>query len=191
MSAIWYWVRHGPTHQKGFTGHRDVPADLSDTAALGRLSAYLPEGALIVSSDLIRAVTTADAIAAARHRLPNTPALREFDFGTWDGLTFDTIAARDPDLSRAYWEQPGDIAPPGGESWNAAAARIRPFVDEMNTAHPGRPIIAVAHVGVILTQLCRATGKTPAETLAQHIDNLSVTRLTFGPGAADPVNYRP
>ncbi|MDX5383564.1 MAG: histidine phosphatase family protein, partial [Rhodobacterales bacterium] len=25
-----FWLRHGPTHQKVFTGWRDVPADLSD-----------------------------------------------------------------------------------------------------------------------------------------------------------------
>ena len=33
MTTFW-WVRHGPTHQTAFTGWRDVPADLSDAAAL-------------------------------------------------------------------------------------------------------------------------------------------------------------
>ena len=31
-----WWVRHGPTHEKAMTGWRDVPADLSDTAAIAR-----------------------------------------------------------------------------------------------------------------------------------------------------------
>jgi hypothetical protein len=44
-----------PTHQTTFTGWRDVPADLSDDAALDRLDAYLPPDALVVSSDLNRA----------------------------------------------------------------------------------------------------------------------------------------
>jgi len=51
-----YWVRHGPTHQTAFTGWRDVPADLSDTAALARLDAFLPGDAVVISSDLMRAV---------------------------------------------------------------------------------------------------------------------------------------
>jgi len=62
-------VRHGPTHAKTMVGHADVPADLSDTAALSRLSNYLPE-VPVVSSDLIRASATADAICGARPRLP-------------------------------------------------------------------------------------------------------------------------
>ncbi|WP_226779599.1 histidine phosphatase family protein [Oceaniglobus trochenteri] len=192
MSTTWYWVRHGPTHEKAMTGHRDVPADLSDTQALARLDAWLPRDALILSSDLSRARATADAIAGTRHRLPDAPALREFDFGTWDGMTFDAVAARDPELSRAYWERPGDVAPPGGESWNMAAARVAGVVDAMNAAHPGRAIIAVAHIGVILTQIARATGQTPARALGHRIDNLSVTRITYAaPGTAGPINHLP
>lgn len=190
--AEWFWVRHGPTHEKALTGHRDVPADLSDTEALKRLARHLPAGAVVVSSDLIRAVATADAIAGARPRLRHEPALREFDFGVWDGMTFDRVALRDPVLSRAYWETPGDIAPPGGESWNAAAARIAPCVQAISAAHPGRPVIAVAHFGVILTQIALATGQTPEQALAQRIDTLSVSRVVYGPrGGAGPVNLIP
>jgi hypothetical protein len=63
VARLW-WVRHGPTHQTTFTGWRDVPADLSDGAALDRLDAYLPAHAVLVSSDLLRASATADRISA-------------------------------------------------------------------------------------------------------------------------------
>ena len=81
-----------------------------------------------------------------------------------------------------YWEKPGDVAPPGGESWNAAAARIAPFVDRMNQANPDTDIVAVAHIGVILTQVQRASGETAEACLAHRIDNFSVTRLTCDAG---------
>ncbi|MGL6209472.1 MAG: histidine phosphatase family protein, partial [Paracoccaceae bacterium] len=55
-----FWVRHGPTHAKTMVGWTDLPADLSDTAALDRLKATLPQGAVTISSDLIRATATAD-----------------------------------------------------------------------------------------------------------------------------------
>ena len=71
----WFWIRHGPTHEKNFTGWRDVPADLSDRALIDRLSSYLPSEAVVVSSDLTRSVTTADALAGARPRLPHEPNL--------------------------------------------------------------------------------------------------------------------
>ncbi|MFA5538721.1 MAG: histidine phosphatase family protein [Gemmobacter sp.] len=176
MTRFW-WVRHGPTHQRAFTGWRDVPADLSDRARIARLDAHLPQGAVLVSSDLIRARATADVLTQGRERLPDLPGLREFDFGRWDGMMFDAVAAGYPDLSRAYWEAPGDIAPPGGESWNVAAARVGRAVAALIAAHPGRDIVAVAHLGVILTQVQAALGVPPAEAIGQPIGPLSVTRI--------------
>jgi broad specificity phosphatase PhoE len=74
------------------------------------------------------------------------------------------------------------VAPPNGESWHAAEARISAAVDRLTTAHPGRDIIAVAHFGAILTQYRRAAGLTPYQALAQKIDNLSVSCLHFAQG---------
>lgn len=173
-----YWVRHGPTHQTAFTGWRDVPADLSDTAALGRLSDYLPADAVVISSDLIRAVATADAIAGDRVRLPHDADLREFDFGAWDGLHFSEVATRDPELCRRFWEEPGDIAAPQGESWNAVAARVGAAIDRARNIAGPRPIIAVAHFGAILTHLSAAGGLSPKLALSYKIDTLSITELT-------------
>lgn len=176
MSRLW-WVRHAPTHERAFTGWRDVPADLSDAGALARLRAMLPEGAVLASSDLSRAVATADALAPGAPRLPPDPALREFDFGDWDGRTWDEVAERHPALSRAYWETPGDVAAPGGESWNAARARIDAAVARLLAAHTGRDVVVVAHMGTILTQVQRARGCAAQAVLAQRIEPLSVTRL--------------
>lgn len=188
----WWWIRHGPTHQKAFTGWRDVPADLSDRAALRRLKTFLPKEALVVSSDLIRASATADAISGNRSRLESSPALREFDFGDWDGLTFPQVSERDPHLCRAFWDNPGDLAPPNGESWNDLGRRIGKFVQSISAEHGPRDVIAVAHFGVILTQLAIATQTPPAKIISQKIDNLSVTRITYAPSpSAGPINHCP
>ncbi|MEZ5756104.1 MAG: histidine phosphatase family protein [Paracoccaceae bacterium] len=192
MTRLW-WVRHGPTHEKTMVGWRDVPADLSDTATLERLNAHLPQDALVVSSDLIRASATADALAQDRHRLPHHAGLRELHFGDWDGQTWDTIANTHPELSFAYWDDPGDHRPPNGESWNEAAARISAATDALIAAHPGRDIIAVAHFGAILTQVQRAMGCAPVDVFAHRIDNLSVTRIDRRAGGWDiiAINHRP
>ena len=170
-------VRHGPTHEKTFVGWRDVPADLSDHAAISRLHEGLPQDALVVSSDLIRAVATADAISAGRQRLPHDPDLREFDFGVWDGMHHSEVSADYADHSRAFWETPGDVEAPGGESWNAVATRGSAALDRLHVAHPEADIVVVGHFGMILTQLGRARGTSPYDTLGQKIDNLSVTSL--------------
>lgn len=175
--TVFHWVRHGPTHQKTFVGWRDVPADLSDHDQVARLSAHLPQEAVVVSSDLRRSVDTATAIQGERPRLAHMPGLREFNFGAWDGQRFDAISEAYPETSRAYWETPGDVAPPGGESWNEAAARVSTAADILSRAHDGRHIVVVAHIGAILTQVQRALGCSAYEVLSHKIDNLSVTEI--------------
>lgn len=182
MTRLW-WVRHGPTHEKAFVGWRDMPADLSDQALVDRVAAYLPADAVVVSSDLIRASATADAIGKSRKRLPDDPGLREFDFGTWDGLHFDQVAKQDPELSRNFWENPGDLAPPGGESWNNVTTRVRAAVDRICTDHPVSDIVLVAHIGVIMTQIQRATGSSAYAAMGHMIDNLSTTDMSVTDGA--------
>ena len=170
-----FWVRHAPTHARAMVGWSDIPADLSDAARLARLAAHLPQGALVVSSDLIRARATADAITGTRPRLPDDPDLREIHFGAWEMQGFDSVA--DPAELRAFWERPGALRAPGGESWDDLAARVGRAVARLRAAHPGRDIVAVAHMGTILTQVQAARGASAYEVLAQTIDNLSVTEL--------------
>ena len=174
MSRI-FWVRHGPTHATGMVGWSDLPADLSDTARLARLAAHLPDDALLISSDLTRARATAAAIAGPRARLADDPALREIHFGDWELQRFDRVP--DQALLRRFWDEPGDIRPPDGESWHEVSARVGQAVARLCAAHPGRDIVAVAHMGVILTQVQAALGVTAYEAFGHRIDTLSVTEL--------------
>ena len=171
-------VRHGPTHAKVMVGWSDLPADLSDTAALARLSAHLPGNATLVSSDLSRAAATADALQGSRDRLAHRAGLREINFGAWELRSYRDIEAEDPDLIRAYWENPGDVRPPGGESWHQVCARVDRAIDALIDAHEGGDLIIVAHFGVILTQVQRALQQNPKAAFGQKIDNLSVSELT-------------
>ncbi|SDZ43395.1 Broad specificity phosphatase PhoE [Jannaschia faecimaris] len=173
MTRLWM-IRHGPTHARTMVGWTDLPADLSDTAALARLEAALPH-APVVSSDLIRAVDTATAIQGTRPRLDHVPSLREFNYGRWDNQSFDVIDS--PEL-RSYFDDPGDQRAPGGESWNDVAARVDLALEGLAI---GPDLIVVAHMGVILTQWARATGQRPYDALAQKIDNLSLTRIDLTP----------
>jgi broad specificity phosphatase PhoE len=176
-----WWVRHGPTHSRRMTGWTDLPADLSDHAALARLDAHLPRDAALVSSDLRRAVATADALAAGRRRLPHEPGLREIHFGAWEGRGFAEVEAETPDLIRAFWDSPGTVAPPGGESWNRLAARVQGATDRLVAAAAAGDLVIVAHFGAILAALQRAAGLSAAAVLAQRIEPLSVTRIDRHP----------
>ena len=189
MTRIWL-VRHAPTHAKAMVGWTDLPADLSDQAAIRRLRDYLPD-APVVSSDLSRAIATADALMP-RQRLPHDPALREINFGAWEMQDFATAEASDPQRLRAYWETPGDVAPPDGESWNAVSARVCKAIDAY-VAEDMPALIVVAHFGAILTQVQRAKGISGYEAFSHRIDNLSVTEINHADGqwTIGRINHKP
>lgn len=181
-----HWVRHGPTHAKTLVGWSDLPADLSDKAALARLSAHLPM-APVISSPLIRAVATADAIQAGRPRLPHDPDLREIHFGAWELQHYTDIA--DQARIRQFWDEPGSVTPPGGESWDMVCSRVNRAVDRLMRYED---VIVTAHFGVILTQVQRALGISGYQAFAQKIDNLSVTEICFDDGwSAGRINHIP
>ena len=187
MTRFWL-VRHGPTHAKAMIGWTDLPADLSDHAALARLSDHLPADAPVISSDLSRAIATADALGP-RPRLPHDPGLREIHFGQWESRGFAEVEAETPDLIRAFWETPGDVRPPEGESWNDLTARSWAALDRLD-GHSA-DLIVVAHFGPILAALQRAGRMTAPEVFAHKIDNLSITCLTIAPPTVHSVNHRP
>lgn len=188
-----FMVRHGPTHAKTMVGWSDLPADLSDVAAIDRLAGFLPGKALVISSDLIRARDTANAIQGARQRLAHDAALREMHFGDWELKHFNDIAASDPDRSRAFWENPGDVRPPRGESWNEVSARVSGAVDRVLAAHPDRDIIAVAHFGAILTQVQRALGLDADQAFGHRLNPLSVTEFHISDSGwqVERINHHP
>lgn len=160
-------------------GWSDLPADLSGTGAIGRLSEALPLDAALVSSDLSRAAATADAVARGQRRLPHEPDLREMHFGAWELRSHAEIEAEDPARIRAFWQEPGAVRPPGGETWSEMSERVEAAVLRLLARHPR--LVAVAHFGPILSQAARAAGWSPAETFARRIAPLSLTRIDYGP----------
>ncbi|MFQ6547404.1 histidine phosphatase family protein [Aestuariibius sp. 2305UL40-4] len=192
MTKRLWLIRHGPTHAKTMVGWTDLAADLSDTAALNRLGDALPSSAHMISSDLSRAKSTADSIPAGRLRLPHDPNLRELHFGAWEDRTFADIDAETPDHLRAFWETPGPIAPPDGESWNDLRARTDTAIDQLIAEGP-EDIAIVCHFGPVLTQIQRALDLDAVAAFRIRIDPLSLTIIERHEGAwsVRGINWRP
>ncbi len=172
-----YWVRHGPTGTDRICGWTDIDCDLSMPATLAWINARLPADALVIASDLTRTRRTADALTGPRERLPDDPGLRELHFGHWEGLTAAAIAARDGRRSRTFWCDPTKAHPPGGERWDDLTQRVVTTIDGLMASHPGRPLVAVAHFGVILAHYMHITGKDWADGGWAHVAPLSLSRF--------------
>jgi probable phosphoglycerate mutase len=102
--------------------------------------------AVIVSSDLQRAATTADALAGLVGLTPRRDErLREIHLGSWEGLTRDEVAQRFPD-EWAGWMSGDDVRRGGGEMYAEVGARGSAAVLDALASTDGL-VIAVTHGG--------------------------------------------
>ena len=152
-----YLIRHGlpdfPGGKGMCIGTTDIPMGEKGFAQAAQMAKLLPPVTAVFSSPLTRAVQTAQAIG-----LPVTilPDLREMYAGQWDGLTFDQIRERHPEL---YAERSKDlmIPLPGAEDHAAGLARFSAAMKTAAQAAPG-DFAVVAHGGIIAQFLQSVTG---------------------------------
>ena len=113
--------------------------------------------AAVYASDLDRARETAE-ILALRLDLPVVvdPALRERNFGSWEGRTVDELEERWPG-AWARWRD-GNEAEGDVEDHLALAERVRDAIRRLADAHPGDTILVVAHGGAMRVILMDADG---------------------------------
>ena len=155
-----FLVRHGRTAlnaQGRFQGHSQAPLDAVGReqirATAARLQAEGVRGPLILASDLPRARQSADIIAAATGGgVQALPALRELDFGEWEGQAVADIEAQYRDAFARLRSSDPTFCPPGGESFQEVAGRAFPPVAAHLPA-AGQTVVVVAHQLTILALL--------------------------------------
>ena len=152
-----YLIRHGlpdfPGGKGMCIGTTDIPMGDKGLAQAAQMAEKLPAVTAVFSSPLTRAVQTAQAIG-----LPVTilPDLREMHAGEWDGLTFDEIRQRYPEL---YAARASDltIPLPGAEAHEDGLHRFTVAMEKAANLAPG-DFAVVAHGGIIAQFLQHITG---------------------------------
>jgi alpha-ribazole phosphatase len=153
------FIRHAETEMAGrYCGHSDPDLNAQGRAQLTHLLQELSGEAFdaLYSSDLRRAVSTAQAIAVSR-KMPVVlrPALREINFGEWEGMSWEEVERRDPDYAKKWVSAHPQLPAPSGESFQAFERRVLNEVDELLDC--SNPIAVVTHAGVlrvVLQSLC-------------------------------------
>ena len=151
MSRVLF-IRHAETEMAGrFCGHSDPDLNAQGRMQLTSLAHLLSAEPIdiVYSSDLRRASSTAQAIATVRE-IPQVvrPALREIDFGQWEGLRWEQIEQMDPEYARRWVERYPHLPAPSGESFHAFEARVLEEVHHLLDRNRG-PIAVVTHGGVL------------------------------------------
>ena len=172
-------VRHGETALNVARTLQPADTPLSATGlaqadALARRLADLGIGG-IVSSDLPRARTTAEAVSRATG-LPvaESPLLQERNFGDLRGRPYDSLGFNPLAM---------DDAPPGGESTAQFHARVAEAFADVCQRRRGLagPLVVVTHGLVIHALIARHLRLGGSHTLPERLGNTSLT--TFGADA--------
>jgi broad specificity phosphatase PhoE len=136
-----------------------------------------------VSSDLSRALETAQTIRG-RARVVRDERWREFDFGEWEGLTWEEIVERFPEMLEHGTTAAKRYAPPGGETFEAVCGRVGRALEELR-ATPYGNVLVVTHAGPLHAMLHTLFGDRGAqmqEVLGVRFSPASVTRITIDDG---------
>lgn len=159
MRTLLYLMRHGKTawnQARRIQGHTDtvlsaqgkeqVLAAGRDFACRGLCFDY------IISSDLMRAVQTAQLVASVQADsacLITEKRLREQHWGSWTGHSIQQLRMQQPQ-QLAEQEQAGwHFCPPQGESRLELVARARNALEELSRQYAGQTLLVVTHLGVI------------------------------------------
>ena len=137
-------ARHGETdwnRELRVQGTSDTALNELGRSQAAELARQL-EGAgidVIYASDLSRARETAEIVAAVTgHAVQLDPALRERDFGSWEGLTRGEIDARFADHEQH-----------DGETYEEVRARVLAAANRIVAEHPGETVLVVSHGGAL------------------------------------------
>lgn len=183
-------LRHGVTPysiEKRFAGRSDLqllPLGQTQAAAAAGRIRRLAAVDRIYSSPLVRTRQTAAAVGAELG-LPVLieDDLVETDFGSWDGFTFDQVRDREPAAIDAWIADP-ELAPPGGESLVATAARVLAARDRILAAHAGQTVVLVTHVSPIKALVTDAVRAPVSSAHRMYLAPASISVVDYYPNGA-------
>jgi probable phosphoglycerate mutase len=182
-----YLIRHAEAlgnYYRRVQGHWDMPLLKGSKAQLLSLEerfrgVYIDE---IYSSDLIRAVDTAKALAEPRGLpIQKTAELRELSMGAWESRSWPYLRYADFEQAELFRINPLNWAPEGAENYRDAALRLKGFLLSMAEQKPGKTIAAFTHGALVRSYLCLYMGES-IDFSIPHGANTSVTRLLVKDG---------
>ncbi|HHU52073.1 MAG TPA: alpha-ribazole phosphatase [Firmicutes bacterium] len=150
-----YLVRHGATalnEKRVYQGWTDLP--LTET---GQQQCALVKEKLsgvkfdtVISSPLERAVSSAQIIAGTpRNCIITDEALKEVNFGAWEGLNSGEAEEKYPAEWQAWYRDWINYGPPQGENFTLFYRRVVVAVKQIIHYYPGKTVLLVSHEGTL------------------------------------------
>lgn len=149
---------------------RDEPLDGPGLARARAAPLRVPEGAELVLSPALAARQTAEAMELSARI---EPALRDCDYGTWAGRSFDNVQTADSE-GTVLWLTDPSSRPHGGESLLGLLERVSAWLAVQDGSGQ---VVAITHASVVRAAIVAALHAPPSAFWRIDIPPLSVTRL--------------
>jgi broad specificity phosphatase PhoE len=170
-----------------FVGQRDAELSALGQSQVKKLSERLADEKIdvIYSSDLRRAMVTAETIAA-KHKLEIIVCseLREVDYGKFEGLTFEQITQLYPKLAGLCLNWDLQLKFPDGESVEELEQRVSKFLKRLKNLDQEQTILIAAHGGPLRLIICSLLGIEPKHWRQMHLDLASLSIVDIYPEVA-------
>jgi broad specificity phosphatase PhoE len=173
-------IRHGvieDTPTGRFYGATDMPLSNKGVLQAERLKEVIDisDYQVVLSSPCLRALQTLQA-PFPDAEFEEEETIAEIDFGAWEGLTFEEIAADYPELVGEWIGSESTFAFPEGES----VAEFREWVEEAvdifyKHAREDKNILVFSHSGVIKVATCVLLGIDPEYHYRFSVSNASIS----------------
>ena len=178
-------IRHGQTDWNllgKYHGQTDIALSGEGIRQADLLAQNFPVDTLdiIYTSDLQRAFMTAERLAEKFSApLYADKALRELNFGAWEGLTYQEIAERWPQEVKNLFGAPEKLQIPEGETFLMLQRRAMDKIHEIRAENEGKNVAVVAH-GAISKAILTALLHIPLHYVWMlRQDNTAVNILRF------------
>ncbi len=183
-------VRHGVTEfnsTRRFAGYTDVELSAEGYRQVEKLRDYLADEKIdaVYSSDLKRALVTAEVISSGRNvDIVACPELREANYGSVEGLTFQEIGRLYPEVAELVMNFNLRLAFPGGETFEGFMDRTIKFLERLDKHEQSETILIVSHSGPLRTLLCQLLGVDRGCWWRFRFDNASLSIMDTYPRGA-------
>lgn len=172
-------LRHGAC-QGGeiYRGRTDVALSDLGWRQMEEAIAQAADWQRVVTSPLARCRAFAEHYAT-RFALPLlvVNGLQEVDFGAWEGRLLQEVWRSEALTVSRYYDDPGAVTPPGGESTVAARERVVAAWQSLMQECAGQHLLLVGHGGVIRLLLSHLLAMPLSAIARLHIPYASICRI--------------
>ena len=180
-----YLIRHTtPVLTEGLIyGHLDVLLADSFTAEKKLVINQLPKDLdMVYSSPSLRCTQLATVISQLYQK---DAALRELNFGDWEGKTWGTIDRQECDI---WMNDFVNLSPPNGESMQQMEYRIMQFWNDL-LQQPYQKVAIITHGGVIRILLAKYRGISLKDSFSIQIAMAEVIKVSVS--SSSPLFHLP